>query len=232
MRPAYIILLGILALLLAVLGTRIRFRIKADADVRLTLEILFFKKQLFPKEEEHPDPKKFTKKGLERQIKRLRKKAEKQQKKKTEKAAKKQAKAEAKKAAAATDTKKKKMSVAEIIELVILLSRALISNLSRRLHIDVKRLNIIVATGDAASTAVLYGTVSAAVASLTELLITCTRTKLPTPEHGGVYADFVGDSSSVDAELLFSMRVYQVFFTLVSIAYKYLKNQLKKSGNK
>ena len=226
------VLLTLLALLVFLFFLKISFRIKADGNVRMTLEILFFKIGIFPKKEKRPNPRKFTKKGLERQIMRSRKAAEKHKKKKEAKAAQKQAKADAKKAAEEAGKKKDKMSVFETVELITLLSKALLRNLSRRLHIDVKRLNIIVATGDAASTAILYGAVSGAVATLTELLANASQTKLPLPENGGVFADFVGERSSVDAEIVFSMRIWEGLFTLVSIAYNYLKHKLSKGSDK
>ena len=223
MKIFLIILYALLFLLLCVFLTKVSFRIKASSDVSMTMEILFLRFPIFPKKESRPNARRFTKKGLERQILKERKKADKQKRKKADKAAKKDAKKQAapKKGA----EKKQKMSVIEIIELVTLLVRKLLNHLSRRLKIDVKRLNVTVATGDAASTAILYGAVSAAAAGLTELLCTAAKTKLPDEKNGGVYADFTGDKTTVDIELVLSMRVYNAFITLVSLAYHYLKKQ-------
>ena len=220
MNALWLILLIPLFIILAALFIRVRFRIMAENDVKLILELPFFKTQLYPEKEKRPNPKKFTRKGLERQILKERKKQAKQNKRKAAKTAKKQAKA-----TAPAQKQKKKMSVTEIIELVTLLAGKLLSSLSRRLRIDVKKLHVIVATGDAASTAITYGAASAAVAALTETLCLATHTSLPDTENGGVYADFTGSSSMVDIDIVLSMRVYGILATLLSLAYNYLKKQ-------
>ena len=220
MNALWLILLIPLFIILAALFIRVRFRITAENDVKLILELPFFKTQLYPEKEKRPNPKKFTRKGLERQILKERKRQAKQNKRKAAKTAKKQAKA-----TAPAQKQKKKLSVTEIIELVTLLAGKLLSSLSRRLRIDVKRLHVIVATGDAASTAITYGAASAAVAALTETLYLATHTTLPAPENGGVYADFTGSSSRVDIDIVLSMRVYGILATLLSLAYNYLKKQ-------
>ena len=221
MKALWLILLVPLLLFLVALLIRVRFRIKAESDVKLILELPFFKLQIFPEREKRPNPRSFTKKGLEKQILKERKRIGRQNKKKSAKAAKKQAKKDAESSTAP----KKKMSVTEIIELVTLLVKKLLSHLSRRLFIDVKRLQVTVATGDAASTAITYGAASAAMAALTEALYLNTRTRLPDPDDGGVYADFVGDKSKIDIDIVLSMRVIGILATLISLAYNYLKKQ-------
>jgi hypothetical protein len=220
MNALWLILLIPLFLIIVALFIRVRFRIKAESDVKLILELPLFKLQLFPEKEKRPNPRRFTRKGLERQILKERKKQAKQKKKKADKAAKKQAEKTAPKPA-----QKKKMSVTEIIELVTLLVSKLLSSLSRRLRIDVKKLHVTVATGDAASTAILYGAASAAMAGLTEAIRLNVRTSLPDTENGGVYADFVGNSSRVDIDIVLSMRVIGILSTLITLAYNYLKKQ-------
>lgn len=219
----FLIILCVLAfLLLFALLLKVRFRIKAESEVTLTLEALFLKFRLFPKKEARPDPRKFSKRALEKKIAKERKKALKKQKKKSAKSTKKQKQEES--------PKESRGSLTEKIDLVLFLVKKLFSALGKRLRIDVKRLNIIVATGDAAETAVLYGAVSASAAALTEFLVTKAKTTLPHAERGGVFADFVGEKSRVDIEIVLSMRVYQAFGLVFSIAYNYLKKQI--FGNK
>jgi hypothetical protein len=220
MNALWLILLIPLFLIILALFIRVRFRIKAESDVKLILELPLFKLQLFPEKEKRPNPRRFTRKGLERQILKERKKQAKQKKKKADKTAKKQAEKTAPKPA-----QKKKMSVTEIIELVTLLVSKLLSSLSRRLRIDVKKLHVTVATGDAASTAILYGAASAAMAGLTEVIRLNVRTSLPDTENGGVYADFVGNSSRIDIDIVLSMRVIGILSTLITLAYNYLKKR-------
>lgn len=222
MKIILIILCVLAFLLLFALFLKARFRIKAESEVTLTLEVLFLKFRLFPKKEARPDPRKFSKRALEKKIAKERKKALKKQKKASAKNTKKQKQEES--------PKESNGSLTEKIELVLFLVKKLFSALGKRLRIDVKRLNIIVATGDAAETAVLYGAVSASAAALTEFLVTKTKTTLPNAERGGVFADFVGEKSRVDIEIVLSMRVYQAFGLVFSVAYNYLKKQI--SGNK
>ena len=113
----------------------------------------------------------------------------------------------------------------EGIEMIKDLVAVFVGRFAKHLRIRIARLHIGVATGDAATTAILYGAASAAVAALTETLYLATRTTFPAPENGGVYADFTGSSSRVDIDIVLSMRVYGILATLVSLAYNYLKKQ-------
>jgi len=118
------------------------------------------------------------------------------------------------------------MTLTEKIELVTYLSGKLLGKLSNHLKIRIDRLFIVVATGDAATTGITYGAVSAAAAALTELLYTHMKVRFPKKEKAGVIADFVGNSSTCDISVVFSMRVYEGLFTMISLAYNYLKKTI------
>ena len=110
----FLIILCVLAfLLLFALLLKVRFRIKAESEVTLTLEALFLKFRLFPKKEARPDPRKFSKRALEKKIAKERKKALKKQKKASAKNTKKQKQAES--------PKESRGSLTEKIELVLFL---------------------------------------------------------------------------------------------------------------
>ena len=155
-------------------------------------------------------------------------------KKRMERLAKKQARKAAKKA-----TKKKKRqsqhkggeqgsapkrTLREKIRLVRALAAVLIRSTHKHLRLHAARLHVRVATGDAATTAVTYGAVSASLAYLLAGLDKVTRLKAQPPDVA-VTADFLGERSLADIKIVFSLRVWGAIVTGISLCISYLRNK-------
>ena len=197
-------LFACLLLLLFLLLVRLRLSFIYGDDIRAYLQILFVKIPIYPKKEK-VQIKDFS-------YKRLKKRKEK-----------------ANAVAAKQPATKKKGSITEQIELFTNLITSLYSPFLRYFRLDVHRLRITVATGDAAGTAILYGAVSQALAYLLALLDRHTNLHPAHRADIGVYADFLGEKCTVDCNLTFSLRVYQLIHLGLKFARLMLtrKNKVK-----
>ena len=219
---ALIILLSILALLLLVLCLPVRFIITCREGVTLKLKILFFGIPLFPKTEKAVKPRRYSVGAVQKRQAKAAKKAE---RKALKKAAKKQKKAAAKEAQKLREAHQKApLTLREKLVLVRVLTAALLKKTHRHLKLTAARLHVRVATGDAATTAILYGAVSA---SLSYLLLALGRvTRLRAKPHDiSVAADYLAERSSADIKLIFAMRVWGALALLFSLLFTFLKSK-------
>ncbi len=215
-----IVLLAILLFLLLLATLRVRFVLLYRETVVLKLGILCFSVTLFPKRTKRRDPKKYTPAKIRKRRRRATRKAEKKAKRAAKKAAKQAKKNNVTKGAHKADT----LSLHEKIVLVRALTAALIRKTSKHLHLTAARLHIRVATGDAATTAILYGAVSA---SLSYLLAALDRTvNLKSKPHDiSVFADYLREKSSADIKLVFSMRSIGALSLLFSVMLAFVKEK-------
>ena len=211
---ALTVILSILALVFLVLALPVRFIITAREGVTLQLKVLCFGFSLFPKTKKAVRPRRYTVRALEKRRKKAEKKAEKKQKK-----------AAAKQAARAGGGEKKPLTLKEKLVLVRVLSAALIKKTHKHLRLTAARLHVRVATGDAATTAVLYGAVSASLSYLLLALgrVTHLRAK---PRDISVCADYLSEKSAVDIRLIFKMRVWGALALLLSLLFTFVKSKL------
>ncbi len=196
-------------------------------EVTLSVKVLFFKIGILPKKEKKGSHSMSAKKAQKLRQKQAKKSAKKKD------AAKK--KADAKAARAAEHTPKKKKSIADILDIIALV-RKLVGEVVRRffkhLRIDVARLRVKVATGDAASTAIAYGAVTQGLNLLLPLLEQVKNFSLPDVSDLSVEADFLGDAPDIDVKISFSLRVWHLFDVALGAAKKFLVHQFKKMMNK
>jgi hypothetical protein len=185
------ITLAILLPILLLLLVRVRVVFLYKDDVRSYLSILFFQIPLHPKKKKV----KISDYTYEKQKKRLLK----QRKKRAEK----------EKAAAAKRKTAKPPLRAQIRYYGALIKR-LYPRFLRHFRIDLTRLHVRVGTGDAASTAILTGVVSQAVAFLLEFLSLHTNLHPSHRADVAVIPDFLADRSTVDCKIVFSLRVYAI----------------------
>jgi len=217
--PTPLIVIGaILLFLIALLIIPLRISILLRGHVTLRLSVLFFSFRLFPRKKKRIKPRRFTPAAIE-----------KRRSKASRKAAKKAARAEkkaAKKASSATAAKasKQKQTLLDNVTLVRGLIAVLFRKTGKHLHLRMARFRVRVATGDAATTAVLYGAVSG---SLALLLAGLDRiTKLHTAKKDvQVVADYLGEKSSADAKFSFSLSLYGAICTLIPLALSFLKTR-------
>lgn len=216
-----IVILAILLFFVLLLLLPVRIVITCREAVAVRMKILFITVPLFPRHTKPPSPRDYT----PRRLARKRRRAEKRAARKARRAAKKAAKS-----GKAVDTLKSghtpspRPTLRENIRLVRALVAALVRKTGKHLHLKVARMHIRVATGDAATTAILYGATSASLAYLLAALdrVTSLKTK---PREMGVFADYLHEKSSIDLKLIFSLRVWGALALVFSAALTFIKTR-------
>ena len=99
-----------------------------------------------------------------------------------------------------------------------------VGRFSKHLRIRIAKLHINVATGDAASTAILYGTIAQSVAYLAAILDSTSTLRFPTRSDVDIRADYLSESTTVDIEIGFSICVWQLFDILFRTGFKLVKH--------
>ena len=209
---------------LFLLSLKVTLTISYREKLTLIAKVLCFKIPLYPaKEKKGPHSMSAAK------AERIRKKAAKKRAKKRAADEKKKAEKEAKAAEKQAGTKQKK-SMAEILDtlgLVCQLASTIIRRFVKHLRIDVARLKIKVATGDAAVTAVAYGAVTQLVNVLLPILEEVKNFKLPKETDLDIQADFLSERPEADIELSFSLRVWHVLDIALHALFKFFKRKFK-----
>lgn len=193
-------------------------------ELALSVRVLFIKINILPKKEGGKRIRSMSRKKSERIEKKLKQKADK-------KRLKKEAKKEQKKA---EKKEKKKTSISDIMNTVNLattVAKAALGSFFGHLRVDVARFKIRIATGDAASTAIAYGAVSQTVAYLLAIFENNKRVKGLKKAEMDIVCDFLGESSSADIKISFSLRVWHLFHLAFSSLISFIKHKLK-SGQK
>ncbi len=216
-----IVLLTVVLFFVLLLMLPVRFVITCREAVALKLKVLFVTVTLFPRHQKPINPQKYTARKIAKRKRRAEKKAAKKAERAEKKAAKKQ---ESLKSLKDGHTPKPKPTLRENIALVRALAAALVRKTNKHLRLTAARLHIRVATGDAATTAILYGAVSASLAYLLAALdrVTDLKTK---PREMSVFADYLSEKPSVDLKLVFSMRVWEALALLFSVALAFIKTR-------
>ena len=213
------ILLGIAAFFALIFWMKVKVYIRFDDTLTLRAGYGPIVLTLAPKKPKKPvRVEDFTyekhQKRLERERKAALKKAEKKKRRDEKK------KAESEKSRKADHLHKKAADLAEEgndapvedkIGFILSLVKFGLGELGRfpsYIHTDVRMLDITVAAGDAAKTAVTYGAVSAAVANLMEILRTKTAFKKRSDAQIAVRADFLADKPTFRADISFKLRVF------------------------
>jgi len=120
--------------------------------------------------------------------------------------------------------KKEPFTFRENLRLVRALVAVLVRRTQKHLRLDASRVHLFVATGDAATTAVAYGAVSASLAYLIGGLERLMRVHAKRGDVT-VVADYLSEKPRADVKLRFSMPVGSALALLVSLALSYLKRR-------
>jgi hypothetical protein len=152
------------------------------------------------------------------------KQAEKKKIAKEEKAVKKERKQKEK----ATKPKKSMGEILDLVQLICRLVSAVIRRFFHHLRINVARLKVKVATGDAATTAIAYGAATQAINVLFPLLESIPTLSLPKSSELSVEADFLSDTPELDVMFSFSLRVWHLFSVAFSALGAFLKHWFSK----
>ena len=215
---------GILLFFAFILSLKATVTVAYRDEVALSVRVLFLNFRIRPQKK-----KKGPHAMSERKAKKIKEKLRKKQQTKADAKQKKQDKRAAKKEAPAATPKKKLSDILDIITLV----RALLAKITKtffgHLRIDVVRLKIRVATGDAASTAIAYGAVTQAVNLLFPLLDGTKTVSTPKKRDIDIVADFLGEEMEADIKISFSLRVWHVLHVGLAALLATIKHFIKKA---
>lgn len=220
-----LILAAIILLITLIMFIRAKIVLTYNGDLSVTLKILFLKFDLHPRSLSEINVKDYTKKKIEKRRLKARKKAEKKALKKAKKEEKK---------TAGGGKKKKKYTFSDILTLVSTVKEivsALVGSFFGYLRVEVARLDIVVATDDAAKTAIVYGAVYQAVSYILAIFDKITTVKYEKNSYVSVRADFLREKFYADINVTFSLRVGQLIKILIKTAYRYLKNKKTVGGS-
>ncbi len=224
-----IVLCAVLLFFAFLLSLRVRLNVRAGDTVVLELRILFIRIRLFPRKK-RIDPRDYSPRRIARAKKKV---ARRDEKKAAKRAAKKAKKAEKHQKEHEEKESGVQLTLRDKIVLVRALCAVVIRHTHKHLRLHAARLHVRVATGDPATTAILYGTVSQSLSYLLTGLDRVTHLKAVTPDVG-VQADFLGEKSHVDANVTFSIRVWGAIATAVPVLFAFLnkKRALKSARRK
>ena len=188
-------------------------------EVVLYVRVLFLKIPILPKKE----PKKI--KGMSTsKAQRIRKKLEKKaQKKELAAKEKEEAKIERKK----SGKKKSYNEIVSIIQMVSDLAVTVIDRFAKHIRIRIARIKLVIASDDAATTAILYGTVSQSINLFFPVLERVKNFPKLKNADISVDCDFGSMEPQIDIKLGFSIRVWQVLHIAISALITFIKHKLR-----
>ena len=222
---ALIIIGCILLFFIFILSLRATLIIAYNGEVTLSLKVLFVKIKLFPKGEKKSGPHKMSVKKAQRIKTRLKKKADKKKEKK-------QAKKKEKQRAKEEEKGSERKGLSEILDSLSLV-KALLSKVLKKffghLKIDLVRIKIVIALGDAASTAIAYGAVTQAINVFMPMLKDVKNFGSPRASDIDVRADFTSESSDIDICIRFKLRVWHVIDVGLGALFTFIKHKIKSS---
>ncbi|MBO5203068.1 MAG: hypothetical protein J6B72_00435 [Clostridia bacterium] len=223
--------IGCIILFFAFIGAlKAKITVEYNDEVRLSVRVLCFKIKILPKKEKKSGPFSMSEKKAKKIKESLRKKALKKKLKKQKKKQEKQQKKELEK----TQPKKKK-SLGEILDMIAMVKDIVAVVLKRffgHLRIDLARLKINVAMGDAASTAIAYGAICDALVHLLPLLESVKGFDTPKAQDIDVRADYLAESLTADVKISFSLRVWHVFHVAFAALWVLIKHLFKAKAKK
>ena len=215
-----IILCAVLVLVASLLSLRVRFCIRAGESVVLELKILFLRLRLYPKKKKI-DPRDYSPRRIKRTEKKNAKKKAKKDARRAKKASKHQKQADADSAV--------KLTLRDKVALVRALCAVLIRRTHKHLRLHAAKLHVCVATGDPATTAITYGAVSQSVSYLLAGLDQVTHLKAAEPDVS-VHADFLAEKPRLEANIIFSIRVWGAFATALPVLFTYFNKKRALKG--
>lgn len=225
-----ITVLAILLVLILLLSIRIRITIEYNETLCVYVRVLhLIRIPITPSKEKKTKLSAYTDKAISKREKASKEKAIRKEQKKQEK---KKQKAEKKKRLKEhPEEAKQERTLSENISLITDIVKVLLRRFFKHLRIDLSRIHISVAGSDAAQTAILYGVICQAIAYLLELLGRFKTVTTPDFSDVSVTPDWIGEKTTVDMKLSFSLRIWHLFdliFRVVGRAIKHLFRDMKK----
>jgi len=187
-------------------------------EVCLHVRVLCFKIKILPSREKK-QKRSMSVKQAEKIKAKLRKKAEKKKLSAVEKQKKKEEKKK-------TKEKKSISAIISDVQLFASLGVLVIQKFFKHLRIKIAKIHLIIATPDAATTAVAYGAVTQSLNILLPALESVKNFKDIEKADIFVDADFLEETPTVDIKLAFSIRIWHVFDIAFSALGRFIKKKL------
>lgn len=200
-------------------------------EVELWVRVLFVKIRLVPARKKRYPRSMSARKAARLKKRRLRKLQKKLQKKRQKEEEKDQ---ERKDLTSGKARKEKKTpgEILDVISLVCSLITKVVGKFFRHLRIKLARINIKIATGDAATTAVTYGAVTGTLNVVLPLLDSLKTVKAPKAKQINVWADFCSDETEIDICVSFSLRVWHLLHVGILALVELIKYFFKSAKRK
>lgn len=221
------ILLGIVAFLFLICCVPLSLTVALDESgtLRLVGRVLGMTIYRSPKKERPVKLSDYTPRAIRRREKREERRRQKAISKAKRKQKKQESKTQKKQTPQPPDAK---MPLIDKITFIKDLAEVVLQRSLKHARVDVESLAITVATPDAARTAILYGSVCAALAGVTEVLNVCSHLRIRDSERYGVAADFAGEKTRVDIKLHFRLRVHHALDIALRALLRLVARMLKK----
>ena len=215
---------GIVLFFAFIASLRAEVLIAYSDELRLTVRILGIPIKILPKKKKKVKISAYSRKNRAKYEAAEKEKAIKKAKKKSEKKKKKEAAKAKKKADKAAGKVKPKKPIGDIIEMIKDLVAVFVGRFAKHLRIRIARLHIGVATGDAATTAILYGAIAPTVACIAALLDSTSTLRHPARSDVDIHADYLSETMQIDIEIGFSICVWQLFDVLFRTGFRLTKH--------
>ena len=215
---------GILLFFAFIASLRAEVLIAYSDELRLTVRVLGIPIKILPKKKKKVKISAYSRKNRAKYEAAEKEKALKKAKKKAEKKKKKDAAKAKKKADKAAGKVKPKKPLSETIDMIRDLVAVFVGRFAKHLRIRIARLHIGVATGDAASTAILYGAIAPSVACIAALLDSTSTLRHPARTDVDIHADYLSEKMQIDIEIGFSICVWQLFDVLFRTGFRLTKH--------
>ena len=215
---ALIVILSIALLIALLLSTKVLLHIRYEESLTVYLRVLFVKIRLYPsKKEKKKHPHSMSKRKAQKIKDSLQKKPKKKPQKRKSK--KKEQEKEPKEAP----------DLISIISIITSFVKSFLRLFAGSVRIRSSRLHIVVATEDAADTAIAYGALTQAINLLFPMLDGIKTFKhLPRGKELSVRADFLSDTSKIDADVELYIRVGSALKAVCLAAIRAFKKAVKR----
>ena len=215
---ALIVILSIALLIALLLSTKVLLHIRYEESLTVYLRVLFVKIRLYPsKKEKKKHPHSMSKRKAQKIKDSLQKKPKEEPKKRKSK--KKEKEKEPKEAP----------DLISIISIITSFVKSFLRLFAGSVRIRSSRLHIVVAAEDAADTAIAYGALTQAINLLFPMLDGIKTFKhLPRGKELSVQADFLSDTSKIDADVELYIRVGSALKAVCLAAIRAFKKAVKR----
>ncbi len=212
-----LVILAVIALIFGILMLRGNLHITYRDDLGAVFHLLGLRLILYPEQKEKINFKYYSTKALKKRRAKAQKKRQKQQSRPSQPTA--------ADLVAALPIKKKNPAIT--ILFILRFCKVLFGGFFGYAKLRVSRIRIKVATDDPAKTAVLFGSVNAAVLAFLELLDQFEKFGGKDKSELSVTPDFTGTQTDIDVHIVFSLRVWQWLVILYRTALNTIEAQYK-----